>query len=214
MLRELNSDKAFIFRITHIQNVPWVLANGLHCRNSDQTDPRFVTIGDPEIIVMRDTRTVPIQPRGTLSDYIPFYFTPLSPMMYNIVTGWRGIPRHPNVDIAIMVSSLRDLADLGIVALYTDRHAYLSTARFFSSLDDLDQISWGPLQRRDFSRDLDNPEKTEKYQAEALIYRHFPVEHLSAIICYNSDRRNFLEQTIDTLGMDVKIKVNSRWYFQ
>ena len=80
MRSELNPSNAFIFRITHIRNVPWTLANGLHCRQSDCTDPGFVTIGNPEIIVGRKTRTVPVPPGGTLSDYIPFYFTPLSPI--------------------------------------------------------------------------------------------------------------------------------------
>ena len=86
MLRDLNPENAFIFRITHIRNVPWILANGLHCRTSGPTDPDFVTIGSPDIIAMRDSRDVPIPPHGTLSDYIPFYFTPKSPMMYNIVS--------------------------------------------------------------------------------------------------------------------------------
>lgn len=26
----LNASDAYIFRITHVQNVPWILANGLH----------------------------------------------------------------------------------------------------------------------------------------------------------------------------------------
>ncbi len=36
----LSPDKALIFRITHIANMPWILANGLHCPNSDIRDPR------------------------------------------------------------------------------------------------------------------------------------------------------------------------------
>lgn len=112
-----------------------------------------------------------------------------------------------------MVSSLRDLADSGITALYTDRHAYLSMARFFSSLDHLDEISWGPLQRHDFSRDVDDPEKKEKYQAEALVHRHLPIEHLSQIACYNDEGRVFLEESRDELGLELTITVRRSWYF-
>ena len=162
---------------------------------------------------MRDSRDVPIPPHGTLSDYIPFYFTPKSPMMYNIVTGWAGIPQRSSSDIAIMVSSLRDLAGSGIMALYTDRHAYLMTARFFSSLDHLDAISWGPLQRHDFKRDVDDPEKKEKYQAEALVHRHLPIERLSEIACYSDEGREFLEESRDKLGLELTITVRRRWYF-
>ena len=69
----LNAEKALIFRITHINNVHWILGNGLHCKNSDVGDPNFVQIGDPELISKRATRNVPIPPRDTLSDYISFY---------------------------------------------------------------------------------------------------------------------------------------------
>lgn len=51
----LNSDKALIFRITHIANVPWILRNGLHCKNAEITDPNFVSIGNPELISKRET---------------------------------------------------------------------------------------------------------------------------------------------------------------
>ncbi len=213
MLSDLNPDNAWIFRITHIQNVPWILENGLHCKNSGQFDPGFVTIGNPDLIAKRQARPVPIQPRGTLSDYIPFYFTPLSPMMYNIVTGWGDIPRRPNSDIVIMVSSLRSLADSGIDAVYTDRHAYLKTARFLSSLDDLNQIDWVRLQNRDFRRDPDDPEKTDRYQAEALVHRHLPVEALSGIVCYSDAEQRLLEKRSNELGVTLPIKAYRRWYF-
>ena len=61
----LNSEKALIFRITHVDNVPWILANGLHCSNSHQFDPNYVPIGNAEIITRRATRIVPIAPGPT-----------------------------------------------------------------------------------------------------------------------------------------------------
>ena len=213
MLSELNPDNAWIFRITHIQNVPWIFQNGLHCKNSGRFDPGFVTIGNPDLIAKRDARPVPIPPGGTLSDYIPFYFTPLSPMMYNIVTGWGDILRRQNSDIVIMVSSLRSLADSGIDAVYTDRHAYLKTARFLSSLDDVKQIDWLRLQNRDFRRDPDDPEKTDRYQAEALVHHHLPVEALSGIVCYSDDEQRLLEQRRAEIGVTLPIRLHRRWYF-
>ena len=35
MANNLTAEKALIFRITHINNVPWILRHGLHCKNSD-----------------------------------------------------------------------------------------------------------------------------------------------------------------------------------
>ncbi|GLR91429.1 DarT ssDNA thymidine ADP-ribosyltransferase family protein [Bradyrhizobium iriomotense] len=84
------ADNALIFRITHKDNLPellWILDNGLHCRNSDKQDPNFVNIGLVELIDKRKTWAVPLSPKETLSDYVPFYFTPRSITAYNIHTG-------------------------------------------------------------------------------------------------------------------------------
>lgn len=35
----ITQENAFIFRITHMDNVPWMLRNGIHCRNSPNRDP-------------------------------------------------------------------------------------------------------------------------------------------------------------------------------
>lgn len=72
----LDAKNALIFRITHILNMPWILANGLHCSNSSTQDPNFVTIGHPDLISKRKKKIVPIPPGKTLANYVPFYFTP------------------------------------------------------------------------------------------------------------------------------------------
>jgi len=34
MTENLNPERALIFRIVHVANVPWILDHGLHCKNS------------------------------------------------------------------------------------------------------------------------------------------------------------------------------------
>lgn len=214
MSQKLNAEKALIFRITHIENVPWILKNGLHCNNSDRQDSNFVRIGNAELIEKRQNRPVPVTLGGLLSDYIPFYFTPYSMMIYNIRTGYGGIRQFGNSEIVILVSSLRYLAEEGVIAIFSDRHAYLETAQFFTSLNDLDKIDWDILQRRDFRRDLDDPEKTDRYQAEALVHRHLPVEHLAGIVCHGENERRTLEAQRTEAGVDLKIDARPGWYFR
>lgn len=96
MSKNLNPQKALIFRIVHIENVPWILDYGMHCRNSNTFDQKYISIGSEELIVKRSHREVPESPGGTLTDYIPFYFTPYSIMLYNIKTGFGGINKIPN----------------------------------------------------------------------------------------------------------------------
>ncbi|MBI4470499.1 MAG: DUF4433 domain-containing protein [Acidobacteria bacterium] len=103
----LTPEKAFIFRITHIDNVPWLPENGVHCRSSANFDPNYKVIGNPDLIAKRLHRVVPIPPGGTLGDYVPFYFTPSSPMLYNIKTGYQGITQMPISEVALRDLSLK-----------------------------------------------------------------------------------------------------------
>ena len=146
MLSELNADNGLIFRITHRDNIPWILDNGLHCRNSSTVDPKFVQIGNADLISKRHHKAAKGPHGGTLGDYVPFYFTPLAPMFYNIKTGWNGITKRANDEIAICFSSLADLTKHGVEFVFTDRHAYLATAQVFTNVSDLKHIDWKILQ--------------------------------------------------------------------
>jgi hypothetical protein len=209
----INAERALIFRIVHRDNVPWILDNGLHCRNSTTFDPNYVDIGNLDLIGKRDGHPVPMEPGGTLSDYIPFYFTPFSIMLYNIKTGWGGIRKRDNQEIVIMVSSLHRLQKSGAQFLFTDRHAYLAAAQFFSELAHLNQIDWPRLQQKDFKTDPEDPSKKERYQAEALVYKHLPIEALLGMACYNDDALRFLNEALTARQMNTTVAKKSSWYF-
>ncbi len=211
-MSQISQENDYIFRITHVGNVPWILRNGIHCRNSTVRDPEFRAIGDPDLIQKRSNRHVPIGPGGTLSDYVPFYFTPHSPMLYNIKTG-RRVGVVPMADIVILASSLPKLVETGTPFMYTDRHAYLQAAVYLTGLKDLDRIDWQLIGSRNFQRDANRPDKVERYQAEALVYRHLPVSALIGIACYDSQSRTRLLGMQSDVGVTVKTAVKQDWYF-
>jgi hypothetical protein len=209
----LTPAKALIFRITHRENLGWILCNGLHCENGKR-DPNFVSIGNPDLIDKRRSRRVPISPGGTLADYVPFYFTPCSPMLLNIHTGRGGVQPRKNEEIAVIVSSLSSLKQNGVEYVFTDRHAYLAAADFFDDDSRLTEaVDFGPLQRRDFARDPEHPEKFDRYQAEALAYQFVPVSAFLGIGCYTSHVRDSVDQLCSKLGVSVKVLHRPEWYF-
>lgn len=208
----LNPEKALIWRATHCNNLPWILENGLHCANSNLQDPGFVPIGNPDLIEKRRQRSVPISPKGTLADYVPFYFTPFSVMMYNVHTG-HGVRQRPNAEIVILASSLRHLQQIDVKFVFTDRHAYINFAEFYSDLARLDQLDWKRLQARDFTRDPDDPEKMDRYQAEALIHRHLPPAGLLGIMCYSEELRRDLEAAVHARSLKLPVYARPDWYF-
>lgn len=211
MSSDLNPQKALIFRISHRDNIPWMLDNGLHCRNSKIVDPKYVEIGNPELIEKRRHRIVPLPPGGTLSDYVPFYFTPFSPMLYNIKTGHNGIRKRDNEEIVIVVSSLHGLRRGKVPFLFTDRHANLRAAQFSSDLTQLSWIDWSSLQRRDFKRD--DSDKFERYQAEALVHKHLPINAVMGIVCYGDSVVSGLKELCVKRGLTVVVAARPKWYF-
>lgn len=214
VLRELNADNAYIFRITHLDNLPWILANGLHSRNAALKDPNFVQIGSVDLIAKRKEYAVPVSPGGTLSDYVPFYFTPCSPMLYNIKTGRNGVQMRNMSEIVILVASLRKLASSTQSFLFTDRHAYLRTANFYTRLVDLEKLNWSNWQSRDFQRDPESPEKFDCYQAEALVFRHLPIQLLSGIACVSAPQKDIVVRQIEACAVSLPAQTLPKWFFE
>lgn len=210
----LNPERALIFRIVHKSNMEWILQHGLACGNDPKSHyAKWINIGNPELIQKRAIRPVHITPYGYLNDYVPFYFTPFSPMMKNIRSGWGGIVQRPNEDIVILVSSLHKIQNEQLDFVFTDGHAYYQWSNFYNNLNDLNQVSWGLLQARDFTRDQNNPEKFERYQAEALIYQNCPLHALLGIVCYNEDVRKELCLLQNKYKCSIRVEIRPTWYF-
>lgn len=209
----LSADKAWVFRISHVDNLEWILRNGLCCRGSGKFDPNYRNIGNVELISKRASRDVPIPPGGTLDDYVPFYFTSRSPMLLNIKTGQRVKPV-PMREIIILVASLHAIAKEGVRFVFTDRHAYLVNARYSSDLSELGtRIDWKILKNSDFRRDPNDLGKLERYQAEALIYKQLAFEHIAGVVAYDEAQRARIETLIRAAGYPNPVKLDGRLFF-
>jgi hypothetical protein len=214
MFPNFNPENALIFRIEHVDNLAWNIEKGfLYSRNSGEVNPTFVDIGNPDLIDMRSHRIVPVAPGGTLSDYVPFYFTPSSVMMLNIITGQGGVPKRPKSDIVIFVSSLHKLRETGLQFLFTDRHAYPNDARFFSDIESLDQVHWEILQKRDFKGEDGYFNKQSHYQAEALIYQQVPMSAILGICCVSAIVKEQVETILEGLGSTLPVYRRPEYYF-
>lgn len=201
-----------IFRITHFKNLPFIMRNGLNCPNSDIKDPDFEPIGFPTLIHNREERMVPLPPKGTLSDYIPFHFWYKSPMLYVIHKGNDPeVIQTPQEEIVYLVSSLEKLQQCNCQFLFTDRHAMLDYANFYGRIEDIDKLNWDIIKSDKWGRQY-GPERREMKQAECLVFKHLPFAAIIGIAVMNE---MMLEKVTDILTgsnkPDVKIKPN--FYF-
>lgn len=195
-----------------MDNVRWLLANGLHCAGSGVSDPNFVQIGLLDLIQKRSTRLVPVPPGGTLDDYIPFYFGTHSAMLYNIHTGY-GVKQVHQQDMVYVVSSVQRLTANNVAFIFTDRHAYVANAHYSGDVAELIRLDWDLIIGRDFKRDPNRPDKLDRRAAELLVYRHLPVAALDGIACYNSAVRQTIEAAANAVGVNIAVRVRQDWYF-
>jgi hypothetical protein len=209
----LTAENARIFRISHVDSVPWILENGFHCASSGKKDPNYVQIGKPELIQARADWSIWKPPGGKLADYVSFYFTPSSLMLFNISAG-RSVPKRPNDEIVIFTASLREIAQSGRSFVFTNQHANSRVGtKQFNALEGLDQISWDLLQNRDFKTDDANPGKQLRYQAEALIHREVPPSFLKGIACHSNEVSKKVSGMVSAQGLQIPVKTLPEWYF-
>jgi hypothetical protein len=207
------SEKTYIYRITHHRNLPWILDHGLRCRSSQQQDPDFINIGNPELIGKRAKRVVPVEPGGYLNDYIPFYFCKHPVMLYNIHTGRvEGVDVRQE-EVVYLVSTIERLEEDEIPFLFTNRHAYVANAKFFTDRAKLQTLDWPLIKGRDFSRDPDDLDKLERRAAECLIHRRLPAKALLGIASCDQKHLAYVQRQVEKCGLDLPAKIRSDWYF-
>lgn len=209
----ISRERALLFRITHVRNLPWLLRNGLHAASGSR-NPDFVPIGNPELIGKRTRRAVRIPPGGTLDDYVPFYFTPYSPMLWNVLSGQGGMPARKPEELAFLISSIDKLQETGVHCIATDAHAYSGEAQFNRCQEGLDRIDWDLLRRKDFKRDPDDPGKLARYQAEALAHMHVPVSALIGIAGPTDGVVQQIQSLANVAGVTLPVAKRPGWYFR
>lgn len=92
-------DEIWLYRIVHISNVEYLLHNGISTQHDPKYKPDYINIGDTTLISQRMDYPINLEGYSNLGDYVPFYFATLSPMLYNIITGHRGISQQSQSDI-------------------------------------------------------------------------------------------------------------------
>lgn len=209
---EFAIENGYVFRILHAANLPALLREGAPCLSSVRAGAAYVPIGNPDLIAKRTTKRVPIEPGGVLADYVPFYFTPRSMMLMNILTGWNVQKQKPD-EILIAVTSVRRLVERQVPFVFTNGHAFMIESEWFSDPARLDRIDWGILQRSDFRRTDDDPGRCNRYQAELLVHKHVGVEDLLGLACFNDNTKTAIDGVLAQHGTtSLKVLPKPNWY--
>lgn len=198
-----------VFRIVHVDNVEYLLRHGLFTRTHQQADPNYINIGDTGLIGQRNDYPVATNPpNGVLGDYIPFYFGPLSPMLLNIKTGFRGITKRPQKDIVYIVCRVNTIVEHCEEWCFTDGHAKNKLTDFYTNLDDLKEVDWDVVFLGQWHNTEDDLDRMRRKQAEFLVKHHVPVGCISGIAVFDASQKTFIETILNRLDLIIPVIVN------
>lgn len=207
-------EQIYLYRMTHIDNIPHILQYGITHRTSPNANPDFKSIGDSSLISHRKTFSFSINGvTHYLGDFIPFYFGKRMPMLYVIQHGGNFVPQATNpediVYIVVPLSSI--IQDPALEYFFTDGHAtdaltqvydkqYIQQLPSLLNWEAIRTIQWGGSDNLDTKRAM---------QAEFLVSGDIPVRHIIGYVCYNEAAK----QKLLGFGTTQLIKIARQSYY-
>jgi len=200
--------------MTHIENIPHILKNGITHQNSINSNKNYVSIGYPSLISKRDNF---ILPNGkTLGNYIPFYFGPRMPMLYVIMLGANSIKYDikpvSSEDIVYCITSVEQILTHGLHFVFSNGHALSELTEFFDEahIENIDNLIDKTAVSAVYWVDENDLDLKRRKEAEFLVDTDIPVSALLGFAGYNDNAGKKLIE----LGIpENKIAVRPAYYF-
>lgn len=202
--------KTYLFRMTHIDNIPHVIAHGITHALSTNAHPAFTPIGDSSLISTRSNFVLDNGRR--LGDYIPFYFGYRTPMLFVIQKGYNTVLRTAAEDIVYCVCSVQSILDNGLTFVFTDGHAVNRFSNQYSEadVDRIDELlDWPAIGAKFWNSDTDLDLKRRK-EAEFLVEADVPFGGILGFVVFNEAAKNKLV----VWGIsETQVAVRAEFYF-
>ncbi|MFW5799820.1 MAG: DUF4433 domain-containing protein, partial [Spirochaetota bacterium] len=178
-LLKVNLKRTPLFRLIHIDNLEIVLQrNGMHAPNNIPNDGlQYKIIHNSEIQERREIKTIKLKngiEKGVIHDYVPFYFGPRSPMLYQLHTGQVDNYLDGQEPLIYLVSIAQDFVKKKIPFVFSDGHGLVDYTFWYDNLDKLNKLNWNFIYAKQWNDIKDNPycsDRKRQKQAEFLIYK-------------------------------------------
>lgn len=203
-------NKTYLYRMTHIENVPHILEHGVTHVTSTHTNKSYKAIGDNSIISTRNNYVLPNGKK--LGNYIPFYFGARMPMLYVIQKGYNDVPVTPAKDIVYCISSVQKIIDHNLPFVFSNGHAVDGLSDFYEQKDllNIDKILDKNAIDATYWRKEGDLDLKRRKEAEFLVETDIPTTAIIGWVVFNEEAKNRL------LAMGIpgnKIKVKPDCYF-
>lgn len=196
-----------LFHITHVDNLPSILADGrLHCDAVMATRQGAVRIGDPAIKSRRLHWTLNLPNSPRVGDFVPFYFCPRSVMLYRVWQGhssWNG----GQEEVVHLVTRVSRVAGAG-GCVFTDSNAATAYHRASTNLGLLSStIDWSVMPLEWWN----GPPMTPR-QAEFLVPDFVPWPAFERVVARSNSIAQRVLAAIGSPPRPPLVDVDPTWY--
>lgn len=188
----MDLSSVYLYRMTHIGNVPHVLQFGITHASSPNANPAFQSIGDSSLIAARNAHV--LSNGKLLGEYIPFYFGVRMPMLYVIQKGFNSVTKIQPESIIYCVCSVQAILDHGLEFVFTNGHAEAAFSSEYKP-EDVQKIGeildFNAIKAR-YWNDENDLDKKRRKEAEFLVATDIPPTAIRAYVVYNEAAKNVL----------------------
>lgn len=206
----LELNEIYLYRMTHIENIPHILQHGITHLSSPNANPNFIPIGDVSLI---STRNDFILTNGRrLGDYIPFYFSVRTPMLYVIQHGFNMVAPTPSENIIYCRCSIQDILELQLDFVFTDGHAVdgFSTQYMPENISEIQSLLDMKAISDKYWRDENDLDKKRRKEAEFLVLGDIPVHTNFEYFVFNPHAQEIL---INFGANPKNVQIKPEFYF-
>lgn len=205
-----------IYHITHINNLSSIVENEglLSYTASYRKGIKYTNIANQNIQDRRAFTEVPCGRGGVLHDYVPFYWAPLSPMLYAIRLGNVVDYNQGQTQVIYLVSSVESVEEAELSFVGTDGHPVMEYTGFFDKLDFVDDaIDWDIMEATFWNDTDEDEDRKRRRQAEFLVHNFFPWKLITEIGVIDSQIQTQVRQILQNYNHQPSVKVYPNWYY-
>ena len=207
----------WLYRLVHVDNLATLLQRGcLHAPNRTPDDGLpYRTIHDAGVQANRRIQPIPCGPGGTVHDYVPFYFGPLSVMLLKLKSGQVEGYREGQAPLVYLVAKAEVLAESGCRFVFSDGHGLARFTGWHDDLARLDAVDWSLVGARYWSDQPDDNDRQRRKQAEFLVWQELDWALIAGIAVYDEAMRQRVEEILQRFPQrhQPPVKVVRQWYY-
>ncbi|MCC6561014.1 MAG: DUF4433 domain-containing protein [Xanthomonadales bacterium] len=204
-----------IYHITHIDNLSALVGRGAllsdtRIREQGLT-PQNIAYGN--IKARRAATAVTLPPRGVISDYVPFYFCPRSPMLYAVhrdqVPGYEG----GQTNVVHLVADAERLVAAGLNCLHTEGHAAVQPIAFHRGCEGFPLLDWPLIRSASWANTVEDGDRKRRKQAEFLVHGSVPWTAISQIGVIDATIASQVSTLLASAAHCPDVVVQPQWYY-